>query len=118
MLDAPKGLQQSNSLPQPRSLTGRQLTRRLNRWGKRDRARLAADILAGQVDLVDPTAAQIATLCGVSTTYVAEALGNRKPSLAATLLRSWNRSSDPDRVAFARQAGAEVIFDTIAKAID
>ena len=86
-----------------------------NRRCKRDRAKLAADILAGKVEVVDLTASQVARLCRVCAPYIAEARG---VSPAATqLLRDWNAADHQARVAFARAVGAERVFDVVTEAV-
>jgi hypothetical protein len=86
-----------------------------NRLRKRDRAKLAADILARNVVVVDLTASQLATLCRVCAAYVAEARG-RTPA-ATRLLRDWNAADHKARVAFARAVGAERVFDVFTEAV-
>jgi hypothetical protein len=92
----------------PRIIRGQFLCK--NRWSKRARAQLAADILAGRAMVIDLTAKQLAGLCRVSLPYIAEA---REPDRAAArLLRDWEDADADQRVAFARRAGIELIFDT------
>jgi hypothetical protein len=55
------------------SITGRSLAGRIPHMKPVERAVLAADILEGKVVLVDVMAKTVATLCGVSTTYMAGA---------------------------------------------
>jgi len=86
-----------------------------NRLCKRDRARLAADIIARKVMVVDLTASQLATLCRVCPAYVAEARG-RTPA-TTRLLREWNAADHQARVAFARAVGAEQVFDVVTEAV-
>ena len=95
-----------------RHITGQYLSK--NRLCKRDRAKLAADILARRVVVIDLTAKQLAGLCRVSVPYVAEA---REPDRAAArLLRDWEAADSNQRVAFAKRAGVELIFDTLIDA--
>jgi hypothetical protein len=96
-----------------RYVTGQFLAK--NRLCKRDRAKLAADILARKVVVIDLTAKQLAGLCRVSSTYIAEARG--RSNATTRLLRDWNLADPEQRVAFARAAGAERVFDVIAQAI-
>jgi hypothetical protein len=86
-----------------------------NRRCKRARAKLAADILAGEVEVVDLTASQLARLCRVCAHYIAEARG-RSPA-ATRLMRDWNAADHEARVAFARAVGAERVFDVVTEAV-
>jgi hypothetical protein len=103
---------QSFSASSARVVSGQFLAK--NRLCKRDRAKLAADILARKVAVVDLTAKQLARLCRVCAPYIAEARG-RTP--VRRLLRDWNAASHEARVAFARAAGAERVFDIITEAV-
>jgi hypothetical protein len=69
-----------------------------------------------KVVVVDLTAKQLARLCRVCALYIAEARG-RTPA-ATRLLRDWNAAGHEARVAFARAAGAECVFDIVAQAIE
>ena len=86
-----------------------------NRRCKRDRAKLAAEILAGKVEVVDLTASQVARLCRVCIHYIAEARG-RSPAVSR-LLRDWNAADHEARVQFARAVGAERVFDVVTEAV-
>ena len=86
-----------------------------NHLCKRDRAKLAADIIARKAVVVDLTASQLATLCRVCPAYVAEARG-RTPA-TTRLLREWNAANHEARVAFARAVGAERVFDVISEVV-
>lgn len=86
-----------------------------NRRCKRERAKLAAEILAGKVEVVDLTASQVATLCRVCPAYVAEARG-RSPA-TTRLLHEWHAADHDARVAFARAVGAESVFDIVSEAV-
>ena len=86
-----------------------------NHLCKRDRAKLAADILARKAVVVDLTASQLAALCRVCPAYVAQARG-RSPAVSR-LLRDWNTADHAARVAFARAAGAERVFDVVSEAV-
>jgi hypothetical protein len=86
-----------------------------NRLRPRDRAKLAADILARKAVVVDLTASQLAALCRVCPAYVAEARG-RTPA-TTRLLREWNAADHKVRVAFARAVGAERVFDVISEVV-
>ena len=87
-----------------------------NQLCARERARLAAEILARKVVVVDLTAKQLATLCRVSLPYIAEARG-RSPA-ATRLLRDWNSASHAARVVFTRAVGAERVFDVVTEAVE
>lgn len=95
-----------------RVVTGQFLAK--NRLCKRDRARLAADILAGKARVIEPTVKQISLMCGVSVPYINEARGLPPPK-SRKLLRDWAAATDAERVEFARRAGAEAIFDVIVQ---
>jgi hypothetical protein len=96
----------------PCLVTGQYLAR--NRLSKRDRAQLAAEILAGRARVGDLTTKQVAALCRVSLPYIAEAReGDRT---AARLLHDWESADANQRVVFARRAGVERIFDTLVAA--
>jgi len=98
----------------PTTVTGEFLAK--NRLSKRARAQLAADIISGKVRVADFTIKQAAALCSVSVAYINEA---RAPDPAvAKLLRDWNEAGPNQRVAFARAANAERIFDVLVPAID
>ena len=96
-----------------RVVTGQFLAK--NRLRKRDRAKLAADVIARKVVVVDLTASQLATLCRVCPAYVAEARG-RSPAVSR-LLRDWQAADHVARVAFARAVGAERVFDVISEVV-
>jgi hypothetical protein len=96
-----------------RYVTGQFLAK--NRLCKRDRAKLAADILARKAVVIDLTAKQVAGLCRVSSPYIAEARG-RSPA-ATRLLRDWNAADPDQRIQFIRRADPERVFDAIARAI-
>ena len=97
----------------PRVVSGQFLAK--NHLSKRDRAKLAAEIIARKVMVVDLTASQLATLCRVCPAYVAEARG-RTPA-TTRLLREWNAAGHDARVAFARAVGAERVFDIISEVV-
>ena len=86
-----------------------------NRRCKRARAKLAARILAGEVEVVDQTASQLARLCRVCAHYIAEARGHTPAT--TRLLRDWNAADHDARVAFARAVGAERVFDVVTEAV-
>jgi hypothetical protein len=104
---------QSLSASPPRVVRGSYLAK--NRRCKRDRARLAAEILAGKVEVVDLTASQVARLCRVCPAYIAEARG-RSPA-ATRLMRDWHAADHEARVQFARAVGAERVFDIISEVV-
>jgi hypothetical protein len=107
----------SHSATPGRSVTGQFLARtHMSKWG---RARLAAAIIDEKVRITNLTNKQIAALCGVSIAYVYRLRGGArpKPDQAAQLTKIWDLADPEQRVAFARAAGAERIFDVIAQAI-
>jgi hypothetical protein len=87
-----------------------------NRLCARDRARLAADIAANKVLVVNLTAKQLARLCRVNISYVCEARG-RTGAATRRLLRDWHAADHEARVQFARAVGAERVFDVITEAV-
>jgi hypothetical protein len=96
----------------PRAIRGQFLAR--NRLSKRARAQLAADVLAGRAVISDLTVGQVSLLCRVSRPYVTQA---REPDRAAArLLHHWKAADADQRVAVARRAGVEMIFDTLVSA--
>ena len=96
----------------PRIVTGQFLSK--NRLAKRNRAQLAADILAGRAVITDLTIKQVSVVCRASLHHIAEA---REPDRAAArLLRDWEAADSNQRIAFARRAGVEMIFDTLVAA--
>jgi hypothetical protein len=56
--------------PAPRYMTGRALARQVKRFSRARRAFLAADILAGQIELGALTVGQVAMLAGTNRTYI------------------------------------------------
>jgi hypothetical protein len=96
-----------------RHVSGQYLSK--NRLCARDRAKLAADIAANKVAVVDLTAKQLARLCRVCTPYIAEARAGATPVATRRLLRDWNAADHAARVQFARAAGPEAIFDVITQ---
>jgi hypothetical protein len=67
-------------LSQQGRVSGKYLAR--TRLPKRDRAVLAARIIAGEIQIGQLTNKQIANICGVSVAYVAVMRGGRKPVCA------------------------------------
>jgi hypothetical protein len=96
-----------------RHVTGQYVAK--TKKSKRERAKLAADILDHKVELTDLTASQVAKICGVGVGSVAKARG-RTPS-ATRLLRDWRAADHEARVAFARAVGAERVFDVVTEAV-
>jgi hypothetical protein len=97
-----------------RHVSGQYLSK--NRLCARDRAKLAADIAANKVLVVDLTAKQLARLCRVCAPYIAEARG-ATPVATRRLLRDWNAADHAARVQFARAVGAERVFDVVTEAV-
>ena len=91
-----------------RQVSGQFLAR--NRLNARDRARLAAGIIGGEVTIQDLTVRQTARLCRVSEPYVA-AVRRPPPSACDLLVRDWNAATGAERIEFARRIGVDRIFD-------
>jgi hypothetical protein len=79
----------------------------------------------GQADLVDLTVRQIAFCFGVSARALGEAAKNgsgdrdhRQSDAVEAFQRKWERLNHEERVAWARRAGTEIIFDVVAAALD
>jgi hypothetical protein len=89
-----------------RHVTGQYLAK--NRLSPRDRARLAAGIIGGQITIRNLTVRQTARLCRVSEPYITAA---RKPSPCDLLVRDWNAATGAERIEFARRVGVDRIFD-------
>jgi hypothetical protein len=104
-------------VPSPKSSTTTVVTEQFlarNRLGKRQRAKLAADIGAGKVIIDGFTAKQLAAICRVSVPYIAQACnGGSKlpPDPVAKLLRDWNAANPEQRAAFARALGVDLVWD-------
>jgi hypothetical protein len=110
MLMKTQSIYQGTPTPQEpaRHVTGQYLAK--NRLNARDRARLAAGIIGGQVTVRNLTVRQTARLCRVSETYVA-ALKATTDRRADLLVRDWNAATDAERIEFARRVGVDRIFD-------
>jgi hypothetical protein len=81
-----------------------------NHLYKRDRAKLAADIIARKVVMADFTVKQIAALVRVSVPYIAEARnGHKRPSLAEHLVSS----TPAERLEAAKALGVDVVWDSM-----
>jgi hypothetical protein len=93
----------------PREVSGQFLAR--NRLSARDRARLAADIIGGQVTIRNLTYRQTARLCRVSEPYIA-AVRRPPPSACDLLVQHWDAATGAERIEFARRVGVDRIFDT------
>jgi hypothetical protein len=101
-------------------ITGRWLAH--NRLNARDRARLAADIIARRkrIDGASLTAKQIIKLCRANKAYVNEARfpervrQNRRNKLA----KAFNQIEFESRVELCRTIGAERVWNALAAAID
>jgi hypothetical protein len=99
-----------------RRVTGQHLAK--VRLSKRDRAQLAADVLAGRVVITDFTIKQLAMLCRVSARYVSAARNRAcRPDYATRLARAWQVADPDQRIQFIRRAGPERIFDATVQAI-
>jgi hypothetical protein len=99
-----------------RVLSGQYLSK--NRLGKRARARLAADVLAGKAVITDLTIKQLSAVCRVSTPYIRAARNKAcRPDYATRLARAWQVADSDQRIQFIRRAGPERIFDATVQAI-
>jgi hypothetical protein len=91
----------------PRTVSGQYLAR--NRLGKRDRAKLAARIISGTVEIDQLTNKQIAALCGVSVAYVDLVRnGGRKPDRTQQLVRIWDLAEPDQRAAMCARCEPDV----------
>jgi hypothetical protein len=104
----------------PITVRGRYLAH--NRLDARDRAQLAADIIAGRIaiDGNSLTIGQIIALCRASDRYVDEA---RFPDRANRVRRrnlatAFNEIDFDQRVELCRVIGAERVWDALAAAVD
>jgi hypothetical protein len=79
----------------------------------RVRAKLAADIVAGRVAIVDLTVGQAAQLCRVRRASVSDA---RKPP-SETLKKTWAAASTEQRRQFILAVGSEEIWHVLAQAL-
>ena len=92
------------------------------------RAAVAAMLVRGEAELIDPTVTHAAALLRVSVPYVYAALGATAdervdlalgkatvsevaPSPAAALCREWRRAAPHDLVEFVRRVGVDEVFD-------
>jgi hypothetical protein len=91
----------------PHHVSGQYLAK--NRLSARERARLAAGIIGGEVTIQNLTVAQTARLCRVCVPYVEDV--RRQPSACDVLVRGWDAATDAERVEFGRRIGADRLFD-------
>ena len=91
----------------PRQVSGQFLAR--NRLNARDRARLAAGIIGGQVTIRNLTVRQTARLCGVSEPYVAAA--RRPPPAPESLAEHFARATPAEWLEAARTVGVTTVWD-------
>jgi len=109
MLMKTQSIYQGTPTPQEptRHVTGQYLAK--NRLNARDRARLAADIISGQVAPRNLTVRQTAQLCRVSEPYVAAA---RRPLPAPeSLAEHFARATPAEWLEAARSVGVGVVWD-------
>jgi len=90
-----------------RQITGQFLAR--NRLNARDRARLAAGIIGGQITIRNLTVRQTAKLCRVSQPYVAEA--RRPPPAPESLAEHFARATPAEWLEAARTVGVAAVWD-------
>jgi hypothetical protein len=89
------------------TVTGQWLSKnRRSRWA---RARLAADILAGKVQLSRLTAKQVAALCRVNVARVHRARNGRKPK--PSLAEHLASSTPAERLEAAKALGVDRVWD-------
>jgi hypothetical protein len=97
--------------PPVRQIRGRDLA--FSKSKPRVRAQLAADMVAGRVELVALTLRQAARLCRVGRTSVIEA---RRPA-SVTLWKTWLEASPEQRREFIRSVGTESIWNELTTAL-
>jgi hypothetical protein len=112
---------------QPVPITGRNLAHSVKSASQR--AAIAAQLVLGELTLIDPTIIQAAEAAGISVPYVRLALvataaereallsgdltiPQIKPSSFRTLTTEWKAASVGERIKFVQAIGAETIFDT------
>ena len=102
---------------QAAAVTGHYLA--LNRLDARGRARLAADIIDGRVEIAEHTVEQITRLCRSNRLYVAEARdpGRARRLRQRRLQRAWDAVNPDHRAEFCRSVGIEQIWTVLAEAI-
>jgi hypothetical protein len=94
----------------------------------RERALLAADLVAGRAIILPLTIVQAGAICGVSypTITIAQAAGDDEDARAAflaghrhceTLAEHFHRASQSERIDAARQIGPGVIWDSMISPI-
>ena len=116
--------------PQPVQVTGRHLAH--SPKSASQRAAIAAQLVLGELVLVNPTIVQAAESAGICVPYVRVALNATAaereallsgdltvPKVCRTLAVEWKVASMDERIRFVRCIGAESIFDTaIVPALD
>jgi hypothetical protein len=114
-------------------VTGRNLAH--SKRSASQRAGVAAQLVLGEADLVNPTVTQVVVLLKVSVPYVEAALAGTAderrelaegrltiselhPPISVELAKIWRNASARDRLEFARRVGAEEVWaDAVSPAI-
>jgi hypothetical protein len=98
--------------PQPvRQIRGPSLA--FSKKPARIRAKLAADIVAGRVEVVALTVGQAARLCRVRRASVSDA----RKSASLTLMKIWLGASPEERIAFVDAIGPEDLWDVLTQTL-
>jgi hypothetical protein len=100
---------QTTPTPQdePTRVTGQYLAK--NRLNARDRARLAAGIIDGQLTLQNLTIGQAAKLCRVCVPYIADV--RRPPPAPESLAEHFARATPAEWLEAARAVGVVTVWD-------
>ena len=107
---------QGSQSPQPvETLSGHSLVIGLHRRKPRQRAKLAAGLVRGTVQVTNLTRKQAATIAGVSLPLVHEAV--RGVSTPRMIVAWWEQASPADRVELIRGFGASDTWDALAAVI-
>jgi hypothetical protein len=109
MLMTTQAIYQEAPTPQDpaRCVTGQYLSK--NRLSARDRARLAAGIIGGQIKVQNLTVRQTAKLCRVSEKYVGAV--RRPPPAPESLAEHFVRATPAEWLEAARTIGAAAVWD-------
>ena len=101
------------------TVTGQYLAR--NSLNARDRARLAADIIAGRVQVASGslTIGQIRTLCRVNQLYLNEARStDMRRARRSRLARAFNKIDADGRAELCRTIGVAKVWDALSAAVE
>jgi hypothetical protein len=100
-----------------RQITGRYLAH--NRLDARGRARLAADLIAGRVEITTLTNKQIMAICRANAVYVGEARdpGRVVRSRKRRIAKAWDRLDADHRAELCRTIGVENVWIALASAL-